>query len=506
MGRDIDLTDNGVAIFREAVGNGNAAITVDAPADLTGAAGSYAMELLDQLPGSQQFLTINAAGKWQTNAGVSGTLDAAYDSGGPGAGRVIVADNGALEVQGAGGIHINSDGDAARAVLVIQSDAAFDATIEFVEDSNQMFEFGYDQSRGGLVIGLVDFTAPAFFMEDITADVGFNEVDPAARVHITDTAQTNLIVERTGSPICRIALVDSTTGGFGVVGIQSSADDLQLVAGSAVAVHVDGFSGQVHIGGSAAPAANAKLQVSDAGSMVGLFTSATGLSRLSLEASGTTAPGHVGVHASADTLILYAGNTNSLVVSADGFLFATNWNIQADGDASFGNTGDASDHSVTIRAPSTDSSILNFSDGGSSGVLTYFHDLDRFTFAILGNTELSIRVEGLSIGNPGGAFTGDNVIFIQNGLSAPSASVTNGVSLYSEDVAASAELKVRDESGAVTVLSPHAEAYGHKLSEDMAWSFYSERAGKYIWVDMLEVIRAVEHLYGYELVHEGEAA
>lgn len=247
MGRDIDLTDNGAVILREDVANGVAAITVDAPADLTGAAGSYAMELLDQLPAGEEFLKINAAGKWVTNAGGVSTLDAAYDSGGPGAGRVIISDSGAVEVRGAGGIHINTDGDGVPSLLAIQSDALFDAVILFIEDSDQKFEFGYDQSRGGLVIGLVDFTAPAFFMEDITADVGFNEVDPAARVHITDTAQTNLIVERLGNPICRIALRDSGTGGFGVVGIQSNNDDLELVAGSFVVMALDGGTGVVTV-------------------------------------------------------------------------------------------------------------------------------------------------------------------------------------------------------------------------------------------------------------------
>jgi len=102
MGRDLDLTDNGAVIFREDVANGVAAVTVDAPADLTGAGGSYAMELLDALPASEQFLKINAAGKWTTNPGASGTLDAAYDSGGPGAGRVINANAGPVEVNGQG--------------------------------------------------------------------------------------------------------------------------------------------------------------------------------------------------------------------------------------------------------------------------------------------------------------------------------------------------------------------------------------------------------------------
>ena len=45
MGRDIDLTDKGAVILREDVANGVAAVTVGAPADLTGAAGRYALDL-----------------------------------------------------------------------------------------------------------------------------------------------------------------------------------------------------------------------------------------------------------------------------------------------------------------------------------------------------------------------------------------------------------------------------------------------------------------------------
>ena len=61
MGRDIDHTDGGVAIFREDVANGQAAATLVAPADLTGASGSYDMELLDELPAGTEFLQIDAS-------------------------------------------------------------------------------------------------------------------------------------------------------------------------------------------------------------------------------------------------------------------------------------------------------------------------------------------------------------------------------------------------------------------------------------------------------------
>jgi hypothetical protein len=77
----------------------------------------------------------------------------------------------------------------------------------------------------------------------------------------------------------------------------------------------------------------------------------------------------------------------------------------------------------------------------------------------------------------------------------PSASITDGVLLYSEDAASSAELKVRDEAGNITTLSPHnfTGIPGGK-SEDMAWSYYSEKDGKYINADMAKALRTIEYL------------
>jgi hypothetical protein len=87
---------------------------------------------------------------------------------------------------------------------------------------------------------------------------------------------------------------------------------------------------------------------------------------------------------------------------------------------------------------------------------------------------------------------------------APSGSVTNGVVLFAEDVAASSELKVRDEAGNVSTLSPHnISAIPGGPSEAMAWAYYSERDGRSINVDMLRAVRLIEKLSGEQLVYEG---
>lgn len=93
------------------------------------------------------------------------------------------------------------------------------------------------------------------------------------------------------------------------------------------------------------------------------------------------------------------------------------------------------------------------------------------------------------------------VIAIGNGT-APSTSIADGIQLYAEDVAASSELKVRDEAGNITTLSPHNFSLIGGPSEEMAWAYYSEREGKRINVDMLAMIREVEKMSGRKLVFQ----
>ncbi len=111
---------------------------------------------------------------------------------------------------------------------------------------------------------------------------------------------------------------------------------------------------------------------------------------------------------------------------------------------------------------------------------------------------------GLNVGT-GGIFSDGNVgisgtIAIANDI-APTASPANLVQLFAEDVAASSELKVRDEAGNITTLSPHNFSLIGTPSEPMAWSFYSENEHGKINVDMLRMVRLVEEMSGQKLVH-----
>ncbi len=87
---------------------------------------------------------------------------------------------------------------------------------------------------------------------------------------------------------------------------------------------------------------------------------------------------------------------------------------------------------------------------------------------------------------------------------APSASVTDGVQLYSEDVAASAELKARDEAGNITTLSPHnfSMFQPDPLDPAIPFSYYSKNVyiGKEMSVDWIGVIRELERTSGKQFI------
>jgi len=111
---------------------------------------------------------------------------------------------------------------------------------------------------------------------------------------------------------------------------------------------------------------------------------------------------------------------------------------------------------------------------------------------------------GVNVG-AGGVFSDGNVgisgtIAIADDI-APTSSPTNLVQLYAQSLGATSELKVRDEAGNITTLSPHNFSLIGKRSEPMAWSFFSENDHGKINVDMLRAMRLLESLSGERLVH-----
>jgi hypothetical protein len=75
---------------------------------------------------------------------------------------------------------------------------------------------------------------------------------------------------------------------------------------------------------------------------------------------------------------------------------------------------------------------------------------------------------------------------------------SGGALLY----ASSGELVGMDDAGNTTTLTPHNfSLIPDGPSEPLAWSYYSERNGKAVNVDMMKLARLVEELTGEQLVY-----
>ena len=94
-----------------------------------------------------------------------------------------------------------------------------------------------------------------------------------------------------------------------------------------------------------------------------------------------------------------------------------------------------------------------------------------------------------------------NNLYLYNTAAAPTPAGSR-VALYAEPVGATSELKVIDEAGNRTVLSPHNfSLIPEGASEPLAWSYYSEQGDRAINVDMLKMARLLEQITGEKLVY-----
>jgi hypothetical protein len=167
-----------------------------------------------------------------------------------------------------------------------------------------------------------------------------------------------------------------------------------------------------------------------------------------------------------------------------------------------GNASTANNVVVYINNTGATRSRLAFQDTST----TYAPDISSIgndiVFDAVGNEALRIDSDrNLRINGAAKATSAVGCVHIKNGT-APSASIIDGVVLFAADISSSSELRVRDEAGNVTTISPHSfPLIPDGPSEDMAWSYYSERDGKKINVDMLKAIRLLEKLTGEKLVY-----
>jgi hypothetical protein len=147
--------------------------------------------------------------------------------------------------------------------------------------------------------------------------------------------------------------------------------------------------------------------------------------------------------------------------------------------------------------------------GGATGPGVFGLDVNGESFikfntgGIMGSATERMRID--SVGNVGiGASTfGTNAakVLAIAGSTAPTTAITDGIQLFAVDQAGSHELRVMDEAGNTTTLSPHNFSLTGGRSEDLAWSFYSERNSLAINADMTKALRLVEKLSGEKLVY-----
>ncbi len=112
--------------------------------------------------------------------------------------------------------------------------------------------------------------------------------------------------------------------------------------------------------------------------------------------------------------------------------------------------------------------------------------------------------ENFVLGGTTTAASATNTIHIYNGT-APTASITEGIALYAEDVSLSSELRVRDEAGNVTTLSPHNRSrIPYEATHPLAHSYYSERVidDKKWWIniDEFRLAELVETMSGEQVI------
>jgi hypothetical protein len=153
-----------------------------------------------------------------------------------------------------------------------------------------------------------------------------------------------------------------------------------------------------------------------------------------------------------------------------------------------------------------------FYDNSIAGTERLFIENSSSTSPLIGGdfktdqVGINIHIDSLNVSSRatlqiGGDVSLTDKLTLTNG-SIPLGSAKDGIHLYTQDVNSSSELKVIDEAGNITTLSPHNFSLSPK-SDPMAWSFYSENAeiGERINVDMLRVVKLIEKISGERLVY-----
>ena len=142
--------------------------------------------------------------------------------------------------------------------------------------------------------------------------------------------------------------------------------------------------------------------------------------------------------------------------------------------------------------------------GGANEIVIGFNAIGvGSNSVVLGNSSIATTVlrGNVGIGTTTFGTNAARVLAIA-GSTAPTTGITDGIQLWAQDVSGSHELRVMDEAGNITTLSPHNfSLIPEGRSEDLAWGFYSQRGNLAINADVTKALRLVERLSGEQLIY-----
>jgi len=379
--------------------------------------------------------------------------------------EILTLGSGGSNYLGIGGDGVNSSG-----IRFYRGPTTVDGLIEVNDTESLIISIDDTGGLGGRPI-LFKSGGSETVRIGASGNVGIGTTSPAAQLELSSATGATL----------RLSRDDTTVVGPNSIGLIEfyTADTDSAGVGASIEGVADGSGGNVALA----------------------FSSGTGGS--TSEAMRIDSLGNVGIGTTSPTAPLTvigdavaggAGNGSISVTSN------TDTNNGADAAPSIGFKAPyATGNAVRILYGQISTEKENTTSGNTRGALV-------FSTSPLSSTGVveAMRIDSsgnLLVGGTGTPTSSAGNFVLYNGT-APTGNATDGVILYAEDVSASSELKVRDEAGNVTTLSPHNfDLIPEGPSEDMAWSYYSERDGKRINVDMLKAIRLLEQLSGEKLVH-----
>ena len=339
---------------------------------------------------------------------------------------------------------------------------------------------------------------------DNSGNVGVGASSPSAKLHVNgdvlfyDNNGSTAIYDFTADHYCQVNLTSDNDAGSGGPYTNSLVSNgangnFEIRNNGNINFVMDYTSGNVGIG-TTSP--SKLLHLSSTAPIIRLEDNATGYFA---EVSADNASGSLALSADVGN----ASGSSAILFNVDGTEKAR---ITSTGLVGIGTSSPVAklDINGNVYIRGTDTGLVISSPASNIMQITTNSVNDVLAFGS-GNSVEAMRIDSSGNVLVGGTTAGTSSagnLHLFNGT-APTGSVTDGIILYSEDVTASAELKVRDEAGNITTLSPHNfSLIPDGPSEEMAWAYYSEKDGKRINVDMLKLARMVEKLTGEKLVYE----